>query len=254
MLTRVHHIALNVRDLEAALGFYSGTLGLRASAPVSGAGFRSSTVNCGKSQVLLITPDGPGSLADEVERYGEGVRHVAFESDAPGLAAYDPETLPALLPREEHLGLGVALVAPEPPPAEQPGSAVTNIDHIVIASNDSGATAAHFEHKLGLEIKRKMIRPGTSAQLAFGKLVDVVIEFAGPPEPRPGPLAAKFWGLVFAVADIDAVVAIVRAAGHPVSDPIPAVQPGAKIATVKSGTGGVPFAMIQYNALPVAAG
>ena len=34
-------------------------------------------------------------------------------------------------------------------------------------------------------------------------------------------------------------------------DPHPAVQPGAKIASVKAGTGGVPFAFIQYNAIAV---
>ncbi len=252
MLTRIHHIALTVRDLEAALAFYSGTLRLPALPEISGRGFRSVSVPAGRSMVTLVTPADDGPLTQELEQYGEGVRHVVFEGDAPGLVRYDPATLPELLPREDHLGLGVAVVPPEINPPHGPAGPVTNIDHIVIASNDSGATAAHFEVKLGLEIKRKMIRPGTSAQLAFGKLVDVVIEFAGPPEPKPGPLTAKFWGLVFAVDDIDAVVATVRDAGHPVSDPIPAVQPGARIATVKSGTGGVPFALIQYNALPVA--
>jgi hypothetical protein len=35
-----------------------------------------------------------------------------------------------------------------------------------------------------------------------------------------------------------------------VGDPHPAVQPGAKLAGIKSGTNGVPIALIQYNALP----
>ena len=46
----------------------------------------------------------------------------------------------------------------------------THIDHIVISSNNSGAVAQTFADNLGIEIKRKMIRPGTSAQLAFAKL------------------------------------------------------------------------------------
>jgi hypothetical protein len=55
--------------------------------------------------------------------------------------------------------------------------------------------------------------------------------------------------MVFTVANIDATIAHLRDNGYPVTEPKPAVQPGAKIAMVKEGTGGVPFALIQYNAL-----
>ena len=97
-----------------------------------------------------------------------------------------------------------------------------------------------------------MIRPGTSAQLAFAKLQEVVLEFAGPPQVTPDEeVKAKLWGMVLAVEDIDAAVEHLRGLGYPVSDPRPAVQPGAKIASVKDGTSGVPFAVIQYNAIPV---
>lgn len=133
------------------------------------------------------------------------------------------------------------------------GIGATHIDHIVISSNDSGTVAQTFADNLGIEIKRKMIRPGTSAQLAFAKLQEVVLEFAGPPQVTAGDeVTAKLWGIVFAVNDIDAAVASLRELGYPVTDPSPAVQPGAKIAAVKSGTSGVPFAIIQYGALPIA--
>lgn len=132
------------------------------------------------------------------------------------------------------------------------GIGATHIDHIVISSNDSGTVAQTFADNLGIEIKRKMIRPGTSAQLAFAKLQEVVLEFAGPPQVKPDEeVKAKLWGMVLAVEDIDAAVAHLRELGYPVSDPRPAVQPGAKIASVKDGTSGVPFAVIQYNAIPV---
>ena len=130
----------------------------------------------------------------------------------------------------------------------------THIDHIVISSNDSSTVAQTFADNLGIEIKRKMIRPGTSAQLAFAKLNEVILEFAGPPEVNPGEeVKAKLWGLVVAVDDIQSAVADLRDKGYEVTDPSKAVQPGAKIATVKGGTSGVPFAMIQYNALPIEA-
>ncbi len=108
------------------------------------------------------------------------------------------------------------------------GIGATHIDHIVISSNDSGTVAQTFADNLGIEIKRKMIRPGTSAQLAFAKLQEVVLEFAGPPQVTPGEeVKAKLWGMVLAVEDIEAAVASLREKGYTVSDPSKAVQPGA---------------------------
>jgi hypothetical protein len=131
------------------------------------------------------------------------------------------------------------------------GVGATHIDHIVISSNDSAATAATFAANLGIGIKRTMSRPGTRAHLEFAKLQEIVLEFAGPGEVKPyDEVKARLWGMVFAVVDIEAAVAHLRGLGHTVTDPSPAVQPGAKIATVKDGTCGVPFAVIQYNALP----
>jgi hypothetical protein len=126
------------------------------------------------------------------------------------------------------------------------------IDHIVIASNDSAATAKHFSETFDFPIKRTFARPGTGAHMEFAKLDEVVLEFAGPGTVQPyDEVKARMGGFVVAVEDIEKAVAAVRAAGFPCGDPHPAVQPGAKIAGVKSGTGGVPFAFIQYNALPI---
>jgi predicted enzyme related to lactoylglutathione lyase len=131
------------------------------------------------------------------------------------------------------------------------GIGATHIDHIVIASNNAGVVAETFHRNLGLEIKRTMTRPGTGAQLAFAKLQEVVLEFAGPPEPDPAAeVTARLWGMVLAVEDIHAAVERLRSLGYDVGDPRPAVQPGALIATVKSGTSGVPFAVVQYGAIP----
>ena len=126
------------------------------------------------------------------------------------------------------------------------------IDHIVIASNDSAATAKLFSENLGIEIKRVMSRPGTGAHLEFAKLDEVVVEFGGPPQPTPGEeVRARLWGFVLAVKDLRAAVGSLRSEGYDVSEPRAAVQPGAMIAAVKGGTHGVPFALIQYNALPI---
>jgi hypothetical protein len=43
-------------------------------------------------------------------------------------------------------------------------------------------------------------------------------------------------------------VKAVRDAGYEIEEPHPAIQPTAVLAAVKSGTCGVPFALIQYRA------
>ena len=130
------------------------------------------------------------------------------------------------------------------------GVGATHIDHVVIRSTDSAATASHFADLLGVPVRRTMTRPGTGAHLAFMKLREVILEFAGPGEPQPGEPRAALAGIVLCVQDIDAAVQRLRELGYPVGEPHPAVQPGAMIATVKGGTHGVPFALIQYGAIP----
>ena len=126
------------------------------------------------------------------------------------------------------------------------------IDHIVISSNDSAATAKLFSENLGIEIKRAMVRPGPGAHLEFAKLQEVILEFAGPGTVQPyDEVKAKLSGLVLAVPDIHATVASIRAAGFSIGDPHPAVQPGALFTGMKGGTNSVPFGFIQYNAIPV---
>jgi hypothetical protein len=128
----------------------------------------------------------------------------------------------------------------------------THIDHIVISSNDSAATAELFARNLGIEIKRTMSRPGTRAHLEFAKLQEVVLEFAGPGDVQPyDEVKARLSGFVLAVPDIDAAVAELRARGVDVGEPHAAVQPGAKLAGIRSGTNGVPLALIQYGAIPI---
>jgi hypothetical protein len=96
-----------------------------------------------------------------------------------------------------------------------------------------------------------MTRPGTGAHLEFAKLGEVVVEFAGPGTPPPADeTRARLAGFVLAVGDMTAAVSSLRGAGYQVGEPHPAVQPGALFATIKSGTAGVPLALIQYNALP----
>jgi catechol 2,3-dioxygenase-like lactoylglutathione lyase family enzyme len=230
MLTRVHHVGIATTDLEAGLRFYRDMLGLPAAEAGDGA-LGGVEIPVGRSAIRI---------AKAAEGAPEGIDYLCFETDEPGAQT-------RWLDADAHLGLRLAVVPADGQP-EAADHNVTCIDHLVITSADSARCAAHFRDALGIEIKRTMTRPGTGAHLEFAKLVDVILEFGGPPEPKPGPLNARVWGMVFAVRDLDGTVERLRANGYPVTDPRPAVQPGAKISMVKEGTAGVPFALIQYGA------
>ncbi len=131
------------------------------------------------------------------------------------------------------------------------GIGTTHIDHIVISSNDSGTVAQTFADNLGIEIKRKMIRPGTSRAARIRQAQEVVLEFCRPARSRP---AKKSGGETLGWSwrgGFDAAVAHLRGLGYPVRDPRPACSRGAKIASVKDGTSGRTVRRHQYNAISV---
>jgi methylmalonyl-CoA/ethylmalonyl-CoA epimerase len=86
----VDHVAWAVRDLGRAAGFFLALDGrVVAGGDESGLNVRSLHITFpGPGKVELLSPLGPGPIADFVERYGERVHHVTFSNDrADGLAA-----------------------------------------------------------------------------------------------------------------------------------------------------------------------
>ena len=231
-VTTLEQVALEARDVEVALRLYRDVLGLQET-PAEEPG--ESALAVGETLLNIChVRGGPAAR--------EGIAYLTFGApDAAagvGLTWVDPGTVQGLR------------AAVRPPSARAPAAPgmVLGIDHVVVSSGDSAATAAAVHDALGLEIRRTMSRPGTGAHLEFAKISGVVIEFAGPPEPKPPPVTATYWGLVFAVQDIAEATHALRASGYERSEPRDAVQPGALIATVKGYTGGVPLALIQYGA------
>ncbi len=88
MLTRIHHIGIVVRDLDTAYGFWRDTLGLpfEKEATVVDQGVRAALLRCGESEIELLEPiDSESGVARFLERRGEGLHHVCFET--PDVAA-----------------------------------------------------------------------------------------------------------------------------------------------------------------------
>ena len=85
MLKKIHHVGIVVRNLEDAYRFYRDALGLHVhkTAEVRDQGVRAALLTCGRSEIELLEPIDPqGTVARFLEKRGEGLHHVCFESDA----------------------------------------------------------------------------------------------------------------------------------------------------------------------------
>ncbi len=117
---------------------------------------------------------------------------------------------------------------------------VVQLDHLVILTPDLDRTTAAFE-ALGLDARRTR-EAGRGRLQRFFRLGEVILEVVGPVEPS-GDGPARFWGFAFTVADIDATAAHL---GERVGRPKPAVQPGRRIATLRTQPGvSVPVAFMS---------
>ncbi|MGD0950384.1 MAG: methylmalonyl-CoA epimerase [Candidatus Binatia bacterium] len=84
MLRKIHHVAIVVRNLDEALGFYRDTLGLpvHKSAVVEDQGVKAALLTIGNSEIELLEPiNTNGGVAKFLERRGEGLHHICFETD-----------------------------------------------------------------------------------------------------------------------------------------------------------------------------
>ena len=83
-LGRVHHVALIVADLDAALGFWRDILGLPVELvlPIETDGVTIAFLPVGESKVELVMPtDDTTGVARFLASKGEGFHHVCFEVD-----------------------------------------------------------------------------------------------------------------------------------------------------------------------------
>ena len=84
MLTKIHHIGIVVRSLEAAYAFYHDALALpvHKEAIIQDQGVRAALLTIGESEVELLEPIAPGTgVARFLAQRGEGLHHLCFETD-----------------------------------------------------------------------------------------------------------------------------------------------------------------------------
>jgi hypothetical protein len=185
-------------------------------------------------------PDAWRSAGFTVDDAGQCViGHVRLwlqpDDDAPGgVTGWALDGLDEVAPID-----GVPTTAPThdvPEPWTHPNGSV-QLDHVVVSSPDSNRTAAALE-AAGLPAKRTR-DIGRGMQQVFFRAGEVIVELVGPVEPK-GDGPAGFYGIAINVADLDATKASL---GDLLTDPKDAVQPGRRIATLKTRDLGISTAI-----------
>ena len=177
------------------------------------AGFVTSRDAMRAGEVLLAFAPGEGVL---------GWRLSGFDGDADGLPVESPS--------------GVELAESAHP------NGVIRVDHLVVFTPDLERTTTALEE---IDVERRRVREveadGLPLRQGFFRLGEVILEVVEHANVEPGP--ARFWGITFAVADLDVAAEVLGDRLGSIRD---AVQPGRRIATVRGEAGlGLPVALIS---------
>ena len=129
---------------------------------------------------------------------------------------------------------GLATSAGEPPAAGPPThpNGATVLDHVVVVTPRLDRSIAAFTAR-GLDVRRvrHTDQYGPAFRQVFFRGGETIIEMIGPDEPpADDERAARFFGLAFTVADLDAAA---RTLGEGLGRVKDAVQPGRRIATLR---------------------
>lgn len=120
LLTDIDHVAIAVRDIEAAIAWYAENLGAQVvhREDVASDGVREALIKVGGSYIQLLTPSREDStVAAFLERRGEGLHHVGYRvsSCARALEALKASGSRVLdeVPRPGSRGTTIAFVHPK---------------------------------------------------------------------------------------------------------------------------------------------
>jgi methylmalonyl-CoA/ethylmalonyl-CoA epimerase len=195
MITRLHHVAVAVRDVEAALPFWLDALGLPLvqAADVPDQRVRAALLACGSAEVELIAPTAPDTgVARFLESRGEALHHVCFETDdvdrdvrrfhGTGVDLIDVKPRPGLAGQVAFVhpracaGLLVELATP-PAPVELPAAPLA-LAAVHAKVEDVPGTAQRYQDLFGLS-RGLTAEDGSLAQLALGGVMLQLTPVAG---------------------------------------------------------------------------
>ncbi len=120
LLTEIDHVAIAVRDLDAAIDYYARAFGATVDhrEVVDYDGVEEAMLKVAESYVQLLTPTRPDSpVAKAIDKRGEGLHHIAYRvaDCAEALAAMQAAGATAIdtAPRHGSRGTTVAFIHPK---------------------------------------------------------------------------------------------------------------------------------------------
>ncbi|HXA40080.1 MAG TPA: VOC family protein, partial [Phenylobacterium sp.] len=230
MIIGLDHVAIAVRDFDAAVDGYRRLLGREPDfAPRDGANrawFRFPNM-----ALEVIAPNGEGAAGDRIrariEAAGEGiwlaafaVEDVAAASRLMGRRGLEVEPAGALA-RVQAAGLSFVLatahgVASSAATGDE-SAAVTALDHIVIHTPNPDRALGLYGARFGLDLRLDRTNEQWSARQLFfrcgGAVFEVGASLKAPVTPESLDAPDRFGGLAWRVADPDAAQARIAAAG-----------------------------------------
>lgn len=205
------------------------TLGFEPSEPLTGSG---------PSEQIIVVAGLLLRFRDDLAFGPSGLSGWSFALDGEASSSVAEET--------SIDGVPTRIVVDSPIPSPSPDRlGVTDIDHVVVMTGSLDRTCAAITETIG-EPLRRIRDAGHGVRQGFHKVGSIVLEVVERPDIDPlSP--ASLWGLVFTVADLDEAV---RWLGpDAVGSVRDAVQPGRRIATIRSDVGlGVPLALMSSRA------
>lgn len=282
MITGLDHLVLVCPEIHSGVAVYEKLLGRKADwlAPVEGGG-ATAVFRLGNTSLELLAPLGEGPLAERlaeiIEADGPGLTTLAFGSDglaadhetfmrrglAPGAVAAGKSTHSQTgamrewqslrIPDDKTGGIKVFVIQPGEgavPPQPASADAASGLDHAVINTAAPDRALAFYGAKLGLRLAMDRTNPDWGVRLIFFRTGGLTIEIAQRlSDPEDDQKPDRFWGLTWAVADIDAAHTRLTGAGFDISEIRKGRKPGSRVFTVRNGTMNVPTLFIAHEAV-----
>lgn len=251
MMRRIHHVGVVVKRLADAYRFYRDVLGLPLlkEKTIADQGVRAALLGAGDTEIELLEPiDASSGIGRFLERRGEGLHHLCFETpdvaDAlAGLKRRGAELIDTI-PRDGLAGRiaflhpracrGVLVELATPPSDEPPTHASPlGLKRLVLGAQDVKQTAGRFQALFGFT--EVAMNDGPRTMLGVGKGALLVVP-AGEVGGTEGMVA-----LSLVAEDFSALMAALRRAGTP------RLEGTAEVSIEPTDSHGVHLHISRYN-------
>lgn len=279
MLSRLGHIVLICRDIDAGVSAYTKLLGFAPSWRSQDSDFSSAIFTVENTALELLAPRAASPalarIKDILGNRESALTTLAFTAEDIK-AAHHTLTRRGLMPGEiankqdqdlasgntrkwssfrcsdaACAGIKTFIIEPQDEPLEfnDPGSGgVQSLDHIVIQTQDPERAIAHYGARLGLRFALDRTIEAFHTRFLFfrigGLTLEVIQKIDQTPEPS-GPDA--FWGLTWSTDDLEAAHVRLSKQGLDVSEIRKGRKAGSRVFTLRSGTLGVPTLYISHD-------